>query len=68
MTKPRVDWRAELVKENLWDYPLKSVPVPPVREMVEEIEQLRREVDELRTTDEPTEIPLREDPTWQELD
>lgn len=45
--KPRIDWRAQMIAEKLWDYSLKFVPVPPVREMVEEIEQLRARVDEL---------------------
>lgn len=36
-----VNWREEMVENDLWDYPLKYVPVPPVMQMVEEIEFLR---------------------------
>ena len=48
----RTDWRKLLVDEHLWDYRLKAVPVPLVREIVEEVESLRSDLaaaqDELR--------------------
>lgn len=53
----RVNWRQQMIDENLWDYSLKWVPVPPVRQMVEEIEQLRLEIDALRSSGGAEELP-----------
>ena len=38
------DWRKLLVDEQLWDYRCKAVPVPLVREIVEEVETLRQDL------------------------
>ena len=57
-TTERRNWRQMMIDENLWDYSLKWVPVPPVREMVEEIEKLRAQVDRL------TAPPTQGDDGW----
>ena len=38
------DWRKLLTDEHLWDYRCKAVPVPLVREIVEEVETLRQDL------------------------
>ena len=38
------DWRKLLVDEELWDYRLKAVPVPVVRESVEQVVSLRADL------------------------
>lgn len=39
-----IDWRKLLTDEHLWDYRCKAVPVPLVREIVEEVETLRQDL------------------------